>query len=76
MAVIITVAVNGDGRREVLGMTVGASEAETFWTDFLRQLARRGLRGVKLVVSDAHEGLKAAVARCSAPPGNAAAWGC
>ena len=63
VAVIIAVGVNGDGRREVLGMTVGASEAETFWTDFLRQLARRGLRGVKLVVSDAHEGLKAAVAR-------------
>ena len=44
-------------------MAIGPSEAETFWTDFLRKLARRGLRGVKLVVSDAHEGLKAAVAR-------------
>ena len=44
-------------------MATGASEAETFWTDFLRSLARRGLRGVKLVVSDAHEGLKAATAR-------------
>jgi putative transposase len=43
----------------VLGMTVGNSEAEPFWTEFLRNLARRGLRGVKLVVSDAHEGLKA-----------------
>ena len=63
VAVIIAVGVNGDGRREVLGMATGASEAETFWTDFLRTLARRGLRGVKLVVSDAHEGLKAAVAR-------------
>jgi putative transposase len=63
VAVIVAVGVNGDGRREVLGMAVGPSEAETFWTDFLRQLARRGLRGVKLVVSDAHEGLKAAVAR-------------
>src|SRR6476646_8421205 len=63
VAVIIAVGVNGDGRREVLGMTVGASEAETFWTDFLRSLARRGLRGVKLVISDAHEGLKAAVAK-------------
>jgi putative transposase len=62
-AVIVAVAVNGDGRREVLGMDVGPSEAETFWTEFLRKLARRGLRGVKLVVSDAHEGLKAAVAR-------------
>src|SRR4051794_6098290 len=62
-AVIIAVAVNSDGRREVLGMDIGPSEAETFWTEFLRKLARRGLRGVKLVVSDAHEGLKAAVAR-------------
>jgi putative transposase len=63
VAVIIAVGVNSDGRREVLGIAVGASEAETFWTDFLRSLARRGLRGVKLVISDAHEGLKAAAAR-------------
>ena len=63
VAVIVAVAVNSDGRREVLGIAIGASEAETFWTDFLRTLARRGLRGVKLVISDAHEGLKAAVAR-------------
>lgn len=42
---------NADGRREVLGMDIGPSEAETFWTAFLRKLARRGLRGVKLVVS-------------------------
>jgi putative transposase len=63
VAVIIAVAVNTDGRREVLGMTVGASEAEPFWTAFLRSLTRRGLRGVKLVISDAHEGLKKAVAK-------------
>ena len=63
VAVIVAVAVNSDGRREVLGMAVGTSEAETFWTAFLRTLARRGLRGVKLVISDAHEGLKAAVAK-------------
>jgi putative transposase len=63
VAVIVAVGVSGDGRREVLGMAIGPSEAEAFWTDFLRQLARRGLRGVRLVVSDAHEGLKAAVAR-------------
>jgi len=63
VAVIIAVAVNSDGRREVLGLAIGAPEAETFWVDFLRQLARRGLRGVKLVISDAHEGLKAAVAK-------------
>src|SRR5215831_7932314 len=63
VAVIIAVGVNGDGRREVLGMDIGPSEAETFWTEFLRKLARRGLRGVKLVISDAHEGIKAAVAK-------------
>ena len=63
VAVIIAVGVNGDGRREVLGLAIGTSEAETFWTEFLRGLARRGLRGVKLVISDAHEGLKAAAAR-------------
>jgi putative transposase len=62
-AVIVAVAVNNGGRREVLGLAIGSSEAETFWTDFLRGLARRGLRGVKLVISDAHEGLKAAIAR-------------
>ena len=63
VAVIIAVGVNTDGRREVLGMSIGASEAEAFWTDFLRQLARRGLRGVKLVISDAHEGIKAAISK-------------
>lgn len=63
VAVIIAVAVNTDGRREVLGLAVGPSEAEPFWTAFLRPLTRRGLRGVKLVISDAHEGLKAATAK-------------
>jgi transposase-like protein len=63
VAVIIAVAVNTDGRREVLGMDIGASEAETFWTAFLRKLARRGLRGVKLVISDGHEGIKVAVTK-------------
>ena len=63
VAVIVAVGANADGRREVLGMQVGPSEAETFWTDFLRGLARRGLRGVKLVVSDAHEGIQAAVSK-------------
>ena len=63
VAVIIAVGVNTDGRREVLGMDIGPSEAETFWTGFLRKLARRGLRGVKLVISDAHEGIKAAVSK-------------
>jgi putative transposase len=78
VAVTIAVAVNTDGRREAAGkpgptlvvgpfpdsgMAIGASEAETFWVDFLRKLKRRGLAGVKLVISDAHEGIKAAVAR-------------
>ena len=62
-AVIIAVAVNTGGVREVLGMAVNPSEAETFWKEFLRSLTRLGLRGVKLVISDAHEGLKAAAAK-------------
>ena len=63
VAVIVATGVNGDGRREVLGLDIGPSEAEPFWTAFLRRLTRRGLRGVKLVISDAHEGIKAAVAK-------------
>ena len=63
VAVIVAVGANADGRREVLGMAVGPSEAETFWAEFLRSLARRGLRGVRLVISDAHEGIKAAVSK-------------
>ena len=63
VAVTVAVAVNDQGRREVLGVAIGASEAETFWTEFLRSLARRGLRGVKLVISDDHKGLKAAATR-------------
>jgi transposase-like protein len=63
MAVIVAVGVNTDGRREVLGVTTGASEAEPFWKAFLRSLADRGLRGVKLVVADDHKGLRAAAAK-------------
>jgi len=63
VAVTIAVGVNADGRREILGLSIGPSEAETFWTGFLRALTRRGLRGVKLVISDAHEGLKAAISK-------------
>jgi putative transposase len=63
VAVIIAIGVNTDGVREVLGLAVGPSEAEPFWTDFLRSLSRRGLRGVKLVISDSHLGLKAAIAK-------------
>lgn len=63
VAVIMAIGVNADGRREVLGIDIGVSEAETFWTEFLRKLRRRGLSGVKLVISDAHEGIKASVTR-------------
>src|SRR5438105_11565463 len=63
VAVIVAVGVNTEGQREVLGLKVGASEAEPFWTEFLRSLNRRGLRGVKLVISDSHEGIKAAVSK-------------
>jgi putative transposase len=63
VAVIVAVGVNSDGKREVLGMDIGASEAESFWTAFIRKLTRRGLRGVKLVISDAHEGIKATVSK-------------
>jgi transposase-like protein len=61
-AVIVAVGVNTDGRREVLGVATGASEAEPFWKAFLRSLADRGLRGVRLVVADDHKGLRAAAA--------------
>ena len=63
MAAIIAVAVNMEGKREIVGLHIGPSEAETFWSTFLKSLVRRGLRGVKLVISDAHEGLKAAIRR-------------
>ena len=63
VAVIIAVGVNTDGVREVLGVAIGPSEAETFWAKFLRSLNHRGMRGTKLVISDAHLGLKAAIAK-------------
>ena len=62
VAVIVAVGVNTDGRREVLGVATGASEAEVFWTGFLRSLADRGLRGVKLVIADDHKRCPARVA--------------
>src|SRR5215203_5351063 len=62
-ATIIAVDVNTDGRREVLGVATGASEAEVFWKGFLRSLADRGLRGVKLVIADDHKGLRAAASK-------------
>jgi putative transposase len=61
--VVIAYGVHETGRREILGIDVGESETEAFWREFLRSLIARGLAGVQLVVSDAHEGLKAAIAR-------------
>jgi transposase-like protein len=62
MAVVIAIAVNREGEREVLGLDVGPSEDGSFWLAFLRGLVTRGLSGVQLVVSDCHEGLKGAIA--------------
>ncbi len=63
MAVVVAIGVRQTGEREVLGWEIGPSEDGAFWQSFLRSLVARGLRGVKLVVSDAHEGLKAAIAQ-------------
>ena len=60
--VVVATAVNGEGRREIIGMDVGTSEDGAFWLAFLRSLSARGLGGVKLVVSDAHQGLRGAIA--------------
>jgi putative transposase len=62
-AVIVATAVAADGNREVLDLAVGDSEDEVFWTQFLRRLRDRGLHGAKLVISDAHSGLKAAISK-------------
>jgi putative transposase len=62
-AVVVATAVTADGNREVLGVDVGDSEDEVFWTAFLRSLKDRGLHGVRLVISDAHAGLKASIPR-------------
>jgi transposase-like protein len=62
MAVVIAIGVNGDGQREVLGLDIGPSEDGAFWQAFLRGLVARGLSGVELVCSDAHQGLKGAIA--------------
>lgn len=62
VAVVVATAVNGEGQREILGLAVGASEDGAFWLSFLRSLVARGLRGVQLVISDAHAGLKEAIA--------------
>jgi len=62
-ALVIAHGVHETGRREILGLDVGESETEAFWTDFLRGLVKRGLVGVQLAISDAHAGLKAAIAK-------------
>ena len=60
-ATVVAVGVTSDGERQVLGVDVGPSEEQAFWTAFLRSLVKRGLKGVRLVISDAHEGLKQAI---------------
>ena len=62
-ALVIAHGVHETGRREILGLDVGEAETEAFWTDFLRSLVKRGLVGVQLAISDAHAGLKAAIAK-------------
>ncbi|MGH3990225.1 MAG: IS256 family transposase [Pseudonocardiaceae bacterium] len=66
--VVIAHAVHETGRREIIGLDVGAAETEAFWTEFLRSLVARGLVGVQLAISDAHPGLKAAIARVLGAP--------
>src|SRR5690348_11312045 len=63
VAAIIAVAVSTEGRREIVGLGLGPSEAEPFWSSFIKGLVRRGLKGVKLVISDAHDGLRLAITR-------------
>ena len=62
VSVVVATAVNGEGKREIIGMDVGTSEDSAFWLAFLRSLSARGLGGVELVVSDAHQGLRGAIA--------------
>ncbi len=63
-AVVVVTGVTASGEREVLGCAVGDTETETFWSEFFRSLRARGLAGVRLVISDHHEGLKGAIGRC------------
>jgi transposase-like protein len=62
-ALVIAYGVHASGRREVLGLDVGEAETEAFWREFLRSLRARGLTGVRLCISDAHEGLRQAIAK-------------
>jgi putative transposase len=66
--VVIAHGVHETGRREIIALDVGAAETEAFWTEFLRELVARGLVGVQLVISDAHEGLKNAIAKVLGAP--------
>ena len=66
--VVVAHAVHESGRREIIGLDVGEAETEAFWTEFLRSLVARGLVGVQLAISDAHPGLKAAIARVLGSP--------
>jgi putative transposase len=63
VAAIIAMAVTTEGRREIVGLGIGPSEAEPFWSAFLKGLVKRGLKGVKLVISDARDGLRLAITR-------------
>lgn len=63
VAAIIAVAVNTEGRREIVGLGIGPLEAEPFWSSFLKSLVKRRLKSVKLVISDAHEGLRLVITR-------------
>jgi putative transposase len=63
LAAVIAIGVSETGERRVLGLATGASESEPFWSEFLRSLVGRGLKGVQLVISDSHKGLKAAIGK-------------
>jgi hypothetical protein len=69
---VVGYGVDATGQREVIGLDVGAAETEAFWREFLRGLVRRGLAGVQLVVADAHQDLKTAIAQVLSCPGGAA----
>jgi putative transposase len=66
--VVIAHGVHDSGRREIIGLDVGAAETEAFWTEFIKGLVTRGLVGVQLVISDAHEGLRNAIAKVLGAP--------
>jgi putative transposase len=67
-ALVVAYAVHETGLREVIGLDIGEVESGSFWVEFLRSLKKRGLSGVRLAISDQHEGLKTAIARVLACP--------